>query len=104
MLISLLQTPNPVDSAGGGPILSLTEPIIPLVTACASSKVWKVGRILTRPSSHGSHLDPFAQIRDAAGDALTGLVAPTQVPEYCEAILSAIERDLDRLTENEVSN
>ncbi|GAA5873994.1 hypothetical protein JCM16303_002654 [Sporobolomyces ruberrimus] len=82
MLISLLQTPNPVDSAGGGPILSLTEPIIPLVTACASSKVWK--------------------IRDAAGDALTGLVAPTQVPEYCEAILSAIERDLDRLTENEL--
>ncbi|GAA6017403.1 hypothetical protein JCM11491_006645 [Sporobolomyces phaffii] len=82
MLISLLQTPNPVKAAGLDPIASLTEPLIPLVTACASSRVWK--------------------IRDAAGDALTGLVSPAQVPEYCEKILNNLEGDLPSLDSNEI--
>ncbi|GAA5960789.1 hypothetical protein JCM3765_000817 [Sporobolomyces pararoseus] len=82
MLFSLLQTPNPVESAGADPISSLTEPMIPLVTACASSRVWK--------------------IRDAAGDALTGLVPSARVPEYCERILTELERDLPNLDKNEL--
>lgn len=44
MLFSLLQTPNPVETAGIDPIASLTEPLIPLVLACGSSRVWKVRR------------------------------------------------------------
>ncbi|GAA5933380.1 tRNA methylation protein TRM732 [Sporobolomyces koalae] len=83
MLISLLQTPNSVETAGQeDPITSLTTPFVPLVTACASSRVWK--------------------IRDAAGDALTGLVPPAQVPEYCETILASIERDLNTIDKNEL--
>ncbi|GAA5994531.1 hypothetical protein JCM5350_006387 [Sporobolomyces pararoseus] len=82
MLFSLLQTPNPVESKGADPISSLTEPVIPLVLACASSRVWK--------------------IRDAAGDALTGLVPPARVPEYCETVLAELERDLLTLDKNEL--
>ncbi|GAA5895288.1 tRNA methylation protein TRM732 [Sporobolomyces salmoneus] len=82
MLFSLLQTPNPVESTTSDPIAALTEPIIPLVTACSASRVWK--------------------IRDAASDALTGLIAPSRVPEYCEKILLELERDHSTLDKNEL--
>ncbi|GAA5977823.1 hypothetical protein JCM11641_006083 [Rhodosporidiobolus odoratus] len=77
MLLSLLQTSNRVDST-----LSLSAPFVPLVKACGASRVWK--------------------IREVAGDALTGLVAPNEVASTCEETLLSIERELERLSANEV--
>ncbi|GAA5941468.1 hypothetical protein JCM10213_006094 [Rhodosporidiobolus nylandii] len=80
MLLSLLQTPKRVESAPSEP--SLVEPFIPLVKQCASSRVWK--------------------IREVAGDALTGLVAPNEVAAVCEELLLGVERELGGLSQNEL--
>lgn len=44
------------------------------------------------------------QIRDAAGDALTGLIPPSQVSAKCESILNGIQRDLSSINKNEVNH
>ncbi|GAA6058973.1 hypothetical protein JCM10212_001683 [Sporobolomyces blumeae] len=82
MLLSLLQTPDSVETAGVQSAPSLAEPFHALVEACASSRVWK--------------------IRDAAGDALTGLVAPAQVPGTCLAIFADLPKSATSTTFNEV--
>ncbi|SGZ26074.1 BQ5605_C024g09829 [Microbotryum silenes-dioicae] len=73
MLLSLLQSPNQVGSSND----ALADPFIKIVRACATSRVWK--------------------IRDAAGDALTGLVQARAVASVCIDLLVGI----DTLGENE---
>ncbi|SCV70448.1 BQ2448_1842 [Microbotryum intermedium] len=73
MLLSLLQSPNQVGSSSD----ALADPFIPIVRACATSRVWK--------------------IRDAAGDALTGLVQARAVASVCIDLLA----EIDTLGENE---
>ncbi|GAA5888047.1 hypothetical protein JCM5296_005415 [Sporobolomyces johnsonii] len=82
MLLSLLQTPHSVASSIHDSTPSFAEPFIPLVTACAQSRVWK--------------------IRDVAGDALTGLISPSQVASTCEGILLDIVKSLPIITHNEL--
>lgn len=83
MLFSLLQTPRrTLDSAGSTAASSYSAPLLPIVKACARSQVWK--------------------IRDAAGDALTGLVAPDEVGETASRLLESIEMDKASISVNEV--
>ncbi|KPV74232.1 uncharacterized protein RHOBADRAFT_54083 [Rhodotorula graminis WP1] len=74
MLFSLLQTPRRIVDLAGLPTASrYSAPFLPIVKACAKSRVWK--------------------IRDAAGDALTGLVAPDEVGATAAELLEGIEVD-----------
>ncbi|KAI5474356.1 DNA polymerase gamma subunit 1 [Pseudohyphozyma bogoriensis] len=65
MLLSLMQTPNRVGTE------SPSTPFLPYISACSKSRVWK--------------------IRDAAGDALTGLVPPSDVVAVCLGLLDGVE-------------
>ncbi|KAL8286526.1 hypothetical protein RQP46_004543 [Phenoliferia psychrophenolica] len=67
MLLSLLQTPNRVDLSTP----SCADAFLPFVKACTKSRVWK--------------------IRDAAGDALTGIVPPAEVAAVTIELLSGLE-------------
>ncbi|BGP49684.1 hypothetical protein JCM10450v2_005589 [Rhodotorula kratochvilovae] len=80
MLFSLLQTPRRLDAPRSSP--SYADAFLTIVKACAKSRVWK--------------------IRDAAGDALTGLVAPDEVGETARELLGGIEADLVSLSVNEL--
>lgn len=94
MLLSLLQSPDRIDTAAESP----TDAFVSIVKACATSRVWKVRRdfglvqstMLTRAAR---------QIRDAAGDALTGLIPPLEVAGVCVDLLKGVET----CPENEVS-
>lgn len=92
MLLSLLQTPDRVDPAAE----SLTDAFVPIVKACATSRVWKV-RFCERVGCANVDSGP-RQIRDAAGDALTGLISPMDVPSVCTSLLDGVEQ----CAENEV--
>ncbi|KAK4700043.1 thyroid adenoma-associated protein, partial [Phenoliferia sp. Uapishka_3] len=67
MLLSLLQTPNRVDASAP----STADAFLPFVKACSKSRVWK--------------------IRDAAGDALTGLVSPSEVASVTIELLTGVQ-------------
>lgn len=83
MLFSLLQTPRRIVGPSGSPVApSFSAPFLPIVKACAKSRVWK--------------------IRDAAGDALTGLVAPDEVGATTMELLSSVEAGKGRLAVDEV--
>ncbi|GJN90356.1 hypothetical protein Rhopal_003367-T1 [Rhodotorula paludigena] len=85
MLFSLLQTPKRAVGAADSPVeREYSKPFIPLIKACAKSRVWK--------------------IRDAAGDALTGLVSPEDVGVTAEELLTDIEADLNGLEVNEAES
>ncbi|GAA6057628.1 hypothetical protein JCM3770_005003 [Rhodotorula araucariae] len=79
MLFSLLQTPRRVDMPSAR---SKASAFVPIIKACARSRVWK--------------------IRDAAGDALTGLVAPGDVGETARELLAGVESDMESLSANEL--
>ncbi|GAA5899201.1 hypothetical protein JCM6882_009282 [Rhodosporidiobolus microsporus] len=79
MLLSLLQVPKRLATSSEP---SLAEPFLPLVKKCISSRVWK--------------------IREVAGDALTGLVAPNEVGSVVEELLLDLERSLSELGSNEL--
>ncbi|KAM0754870.1 hypothetical protein T439DRAFT_321926 [Meredithblackwellia eburnea MCA 4105] len=74
MLLSLVQTPNAVGTTTSG----FSEPFVRLALSCIKSRVWK--------------------IRDAAGDALTGIIAPSMVSSTILSLLS----DLPSCTQNEL--
>ncbi|GAA6013372.1 hypothetical protein JCM8202_003123 [Rhodotorula sphaerocarpa] len=80
MLFGLLQTRESAE--GTEETVSLSAPFIPLVRACARSRVWK--------------------IRGAAGDALTGLTAPSRVESTCCDLLDSIAVDADSISANEL--
>ncbi|GAA5902144.1 hypothetical protein JCM8208_002487 [Rhodotorula glutinis] len=83
MLFSLLQTPRRiVDSTGSPSASSYSTPFLPIVKACARSSVWK--------------------IRDGAGDALTGLVAPDEVGATAAELLESIEMERASMSVNEL--
>ncbi|GAA5998529.1 tRNA methylation protein TRM732 [Rhodotorula paludigena] len=83
MLFSLLQTPKRAVGSADSPVeRESSKPFIPLIKACAKSRVWK--------------------IRDAAGDALTGLISPEDVGVTAEELLTEIEADLDGLEVDEL--
>ena len=67
MLLSLLQSPNRVDPGAE----SLSDPFVGVVEACATSRVWK--------------------IRDAAGDAMTGLIPASEASGVCVRLLGKVE-------------
>ncbi|GAA5867264.1 hypothetical protein JCM8547_003140 [Rhodosporidiobolus lusitaniae] len=82
MLLSLLQTPKRIVSSAASTGASLAAPFIPLVKACAASKVWK--------------------IREGAGDALTGLVAVDEVARVAAGILRSVKEEEGKLSHNEL--
>ncbi|GAA5841760.1 hypothetical protein JCM9279_003095 [Rhodotorula babjevae] len=83
MLFSLLQTPRRVIDSNGSPTSSTySAPFLPIVKACARSRVWK--------------------IRDAAGDALTGLVAADEVGATAFELLESIEVDRAQILVDEL--
>ncbi|GAA5990105.1 hypothetical protein JCM10908_005823 [Rhodotorula pacifica] len=83
MLFGLLQTRESSEAASSVQTgVALSAPFIPLVKACARSRVWK--------------------IRGAAGDALTGLTPPSQVGRTCIDIINSIGGDAASLSANEL--
>lgn len=91
MLLSLVQTSNRIDGA----MDSVADPFLPFVLACAKSRVWKVRRF---EAIAWRLVDSEMQIRDAAGDALTGLVSPAEVATTALSLLAGVEN----CVENEV--
>ncbi|GAA5880079.1 hypothetical protein JCM3774_003302 [Rhodotorula dairenensis] len=83
MLFGLLQTRESTDAASGLQTgTAFSAPFVPLVKACARSRVWK--------------------IRGAAGDALTGLTPPSQIGRTCVDLLDSIGREAASLRANEL--
>lgn len=93
-MVSLMQTPNRI----AGAAVSLSDPFIPLVRACAKSRVWKV-RAPDTDECRQRLIHFVAQIRDKAADALTALVPALEIVSTCLDILV----DVESCRENEVS-